>query len=214
MNPDRLEKIRTVTKKRQNNLGLLLENIIDLHNIGAALRTADSVGVKEVYILYTGDENNPKKVKLGKKTSAGARKWLEIYLFNDVDACIAAIRSKYDKIYSTHLDDNSKSLYDLELTESVVLAFGNEKRGISEALLKACDGNFMIPQMGMAQSLNISVACAISLYEAFRQRNEKQMYTTHLPQAEAEQIELFESYVERSETVDRRHIVRISEEDN
>jgi tRNA (guanosine-2'-O-)-methyltransferase len=209
MNPDRLEKIRAVAQKRQNNLGLLLENITDLHNIGAALRTADSVGVKEVFILYTGDDNNPKKVKLGKKTSAGARKWLEVYLFNDVEACVAAIRSKYDKIYSTHLDANSKSLYDLELSESVVLAFGNEKRGISEPLLAACDGNFIIPQMGMAQSLNISVACAISLYEAFRQRNEKAMYTENLPQSEAEQNELLAAYVERSETIDRRHIVHV-----
>ena len=205
MKQDRAEKIREVAQKRQSTLGLLLENVTDLHNIGAALRTADSVGVKEVYILYSGSEDNPKKVKLGKKTSAGARKWLDVYLFNDVEACVAAIRAKYDKIYSTHLDSSSKSLYDLNLTESVVLAFGNEKRGISEELLAACDGNFLIPQMGMAQSLNISVACAISMYEAFRQRNEKDMYSTNLPQTLSEQNELFDVYKTRSETVDRRH---------
>jgi tRNA (guanosine-2'-O-)-methyltransferase len=62
-------------------------------------------------------------------------------------------------------------LYDLNLTERVALVFGNEREGVTEECLSYCDGNFIIPQVGMVQSLNISVACAITLYEAYRQRS-------------------------------------------
>jgi tRNA (guanosine-2'-O-)-methyltransferase len=68
------------------------------------------------------------------------------------------------------LASDSKSLYDLNLTEKVALVFGNEHFGITEKACELADGNFIIPQVGMIKSLNISVACAISMYEAFRQR--------------------------------------------
>ena len=83
---------------------------------------------------------------------------------------MAAVKKQCDKIYATHLGVESHSLYDLDLTERVALVFGNEHSGVTEECLKYCNGNFIIPQVGMVQSLNISVACAITLYEAFRQR--------------------------------------------
>lgn len=80
----------------------------------------------------------------------------------------------------------SESLYDLDLTQKVAFVFGNERDGVTEDCLKYCDGNFIIPQVGMVQSLNISVACAITLYEAFRQRKNAGFYdgTAKLPEAE------------------------------
>jgi tRNA (guanosine-2'-O-)-methyltransferase len=77
----------------------------------------------------------------------------------------------------------STSLYELDLTQRVALIFGNERQGVTEECLSYCDGNFLVPQVGMVQSLNISVACAISLYEAFRQRSAAGAYngTPSLP---------------------------------
>jgi tRNA (guanosine-2'-O-)-methyltransferase len=80
------------------------------------------------------------------------------------------LRKKYDKLYSTHLSRDSKDLYDLNLTEKVALVFGNEHSGVSDELQSLVDGNFIIPQVGIIQSLNISVACAVSIYEAMRQK--------------------------------------------
>ncbi len=210
MNPEREEKLRYAANRRQN-LAVILENVTDIHNIGAVLRTCDSVGVKEVFILYSDPDLNPKNVKLGKKTSAGGRKWLEIYHYNDLEACFAHVRQHYTKIYSTHLGADSKSIYELDLTESVALLFGAEHLGVSAAALEKCDANFVIPQVGMVQSLNVSVSCAISLYETYRQREAKGMYDTNRPFSEAEAEATFQLYYERSKTKNRMNYVEVSD---
>ncbi len=99
------------------------------------------------------------------------KKWLDLHFYDDVKTCMEVVKSKYTRTLGTYLQGESKSLYELDLNDSVALVFGNEKDGISEEMLNYCDENFIIPQVGMIQSLNISVACAVSLYEAFRQRS-------------------------------------------
>jgi len=86
------------------------------------------------------------------------------------------VKKKYKRIYATHLGEQSKDLYELNLTEPIALMFGNEHEGITKESLKHCDGNFIIPQFGMVQSLNISVACAVTLFETLRQRKAASMY--------------------------------------
>jgi tRNA (guanosine-2'-O-)-methyltransferase len=133
---------------------------------------------------------------MGKRSSAGARKWVDVHFFTDRTACFEAIRKKYKSIYATHLSDNARMLYELDLNQSVALLFGNERSGISKESLKLCDGNFIIPQIGMVESLNISVACAISLYEAFRQRK----VSGKIDQPDttlSEQEQLLQTYVDR-----------------
>ncbi|MBS1588133.1 MAG: RNA methyltransferase [Bacteroidetes bacterium] len=173
MTPERRARINQVLNCRQPELAIVLENVFDPHNIAAVLRTADSVGVQDVYVLNTKIERHK---KFGKKSSASAVNWLTIHAFDTVEACFTELRNKYQKIFATHLGIASKSLYELNLTESVALVFGNEHSGVSEDALQWCDGNFIIPQVGMVKSLNISVACAVSLYEALRQREKQGMY--------------------------------------
>ncbi len=173
MTPERKQRIENVLSHRQPDLAVLLENVHDPHNISAVMRTCDSVGVQEVYVLNT---RIPRHKKFGSKSSASAASWLTIHQFEKIDECFSRIRAKYDKIFATHLGASSASLYELDLTEKVVLVFGNEHSGVSDEVLELCDGNFLIPQVGMVKSLNISVACAVSLYEAYRQRAQKGYY--------------------------------------
>jgi len=204
---ERLHKFRVAATRRQNNLSVILENVHDPHNLGAVLRSCDSVGIHEIFVLYTDPQlQGVDHIKLNKRTSSGARRWVDVHLYEDTEACFAHIRKNYDKIYSTHLDEQPTSLYELDLTQSVALMFGNEKDGLSEEVLAYSDGNFIIPQMGMVQSLNISVACAVSIYEALRQREVAGMYTEHLPMTLEEQNALFDSYKERQLVRDKRHI--------
>lgn len=183
--PKRLEKLTDVLSRRQTNLTIILENINDKHNLAACLRSCDAVGVSDVYILYHGTQQER---KLGRNAAASATKWLNLHRYYDVEECFADIRSKGMKIYTTALGEESMSLYDLNLTEGVALCFGNEHDGVSNEALKLADGNFNIPQAGMIQSLNISVACAVSLYEAYRQRKDAKLYDTiQFPQSEFEE---------------------------
>ena len=167
MTPERKEKLVKVLNKRQNDLTVVLENVFDPHNISAVMRTCDAVGIQEIYVLNT---KIPPHKKWGSRSSSSAAKWLTIHQFSDAASCIREIRNRYSSILTTWLGEQSVSLYELDLTRPVALVFGNEHEGVSEEIRMLADGNFLIPQAGIIQSLNISVACAVTLYEAYRQK--------------------------------------------
>lgn len=168
MTPEREKRLNDVLSKRQPNLTVVLENVNDPHNISAVMRTCDAVGVQDIYILNTAIA---KHKKWGAKSSSSAAKWLTIHQYTNAAECFEVLRKRYKKIYTTHLSSDAVSLHELDLTEPVALVFGNEHGGVSEEIIKMADGNFIIPQVGIIKSLNISVACAVSLYEAYRQKN-------------------------------------------
>jgi tRNA (guanosine-2'-O-)-methyltransferase len=168
MTEDRQKRIESVLSRRQENITVVLENVFDPHNISAVMRSCDAVGVQEIYVLNT---RVPWQKKWGFRSSRSATKWLTVHQFTDLQECFVQVRSRYSSILTTHLATDSVSLYNLDLTQSVALVFGNEQMGVSEEVRALADGNFVIPQVGMILSLNISVACAVTLYEAYRQKN-------------------------------------------
>lgn len=204
MKEKRLEKFHAVVNRRQPDLTVVLENVTDDHNIGAIIRTADSVGIGEIYILNTDAHLQSKYVKIGKRTSMGTGKWVEANYFTDAEACFEKLRSKYRKVLGAVLAEDASDFHQLDLTEPVALFFGNEHRGVSTTSEPFLDGKFMIPQVGMAESLNVSVACAVTLYEAFRQRNAKGFYEEPYRLSEAQRADLFEIYFEKHKARDRR----------
>ena len=167
MTPERMQRLSSVLGKRQGNITLVLENVFDPHNISAVMRTCDAVGIQEVFILNT---KIPRHKKWGAKSSSSAAKWLTVYQFENAGECFSSLRKRYSKILTTHLSSDAIGLHAIDMTEPIALVFGNEHTGVSEEIRAMADGNFIIPQMGIIQSLNISVACAVSIYEAFRQK--------------------------------------------
>jgi tRNA (guanosine-2'-O-)-methyltransferase len=181
MTPERSDRLNFVLNKRQPDLTVVLENVFDPHNISAVMRTCDAVGIQDIYIL---NNKIPPHRKWGEKSSSSAAKWLTIHQFTDANECFTLLRKNYSKIYTTHLSTDAVSLHELNLTESVALVFGNEHSGVSDEIISMADGNFIIPQVGIIKSLNISVACAVSLYEAFRQKNNAGHYNAAKLQGE------------------------------
>lgn len=167
MTVERREKLLRVLKNRQSNLTVVMENVQDPHNISAVMRTCDAVGIQDLYILNT---KIPRHKKFGAKSSSSALKWLTIHQYENVNECFDALRKNFDTILTTHLSSDAIGLYEIDFTKSVALVFGNEHDGVTEETRLLADGNFIIPQMGIIQSLNISVACAVSIYEACRQK--------------------------------------------
>jgi tRNA (guanosine-2'-O-)-methyltransferase len=162
----RTAKIDLVLRHRQPDLTVVLENIHDPHNVSAIFRSCDAAGVMEAQLVYTQEEFPA----IGKRSSASAGEWIDQRKFRSVEECYATLRREGFLLFATHLDENAVSLYDLDLTQKVALVFGNEHRGLSSEAAKYIDANFHIPMMGMIQSLNVSVACAVTLFEAVRQR--------------------------------------------
>jgi tRNA (guanosine-2'-O-)-methyltransferase len=167
MTPERELKLLSVLSNRQNDLTVVLENVFDPHNISAVMRTCDAVGIQDIYILNT---RIPVHKKWGAKSSSSAVKWLTIHQFTDAAECFRELRKNYNTILTTHLASDAVDLFEINFTGSIALVFGNEHSGVSDEIRAMADGNFIIPQAGIIQSLNISVACAVCLYEAYRQK--------------------------------------------
>jgi len=168
----RLAKIESVLKARQHSLTVVFENIHDPHNVSAMLRTCDAVGVPKVSLIYSIE----KFPKISRISSASANKWIVRENFRNVNDCFAALRNNGFKIFASALQDGSKNLYDLDLTKKTAIVLGNEHRGVSKEAAEQADEIFHIPMNGMVQSLNVSVANAVILYEIFRQRLKLGMY--------------------------------------
>lgn len=187
----RERKFQELASNRQLDLTVVLENVHDPHNIGAVMRTCDAVGISKIYLIVT-DIRVWDKIELGMESSSGARKWVDVFVYDNCQKCFEHLRQEYDQILGTHLSQDSFSLYDIDFAKSTALVFGNEHEGLTEEALKYLDGNFTIPQFGMVQSLNISVACAVSCYEALRQRKVAGNYNKS--ELSRDQIELVEKY--------------------
>ena len=210
--PQREARYRDVASKRQANLTVILEDVHDPHNISAVLRSCDSVGVNEIFVVYRDPRLYRDYLELNKTIASGANKWIDVHFYTDLVLCMKHVQKKYTHIYTTHLAEDSVELYELDLKDSVALFFGNEKDGLTEEALAYTNGNFIIPQMGMVQSLNISVACAVSLYEAYRQRAKANMYLDNPTQTAEQQDALAQSYYQRSFNREKREkIPRIVE---
>lgn len=171
----RIEKMKEVLSKRQPDLTAVFEDIYDPHNLMACLRSCDAVGVYEVHLVQSRVQSK-KHQRIGHASSSSAKKWVEQRKYTDVASAFEVLRSQGKKIYTTHLDANAVSIHELDFTEPIAVVFGNENAGVTKEALDLADGNFIIPQVGMISSLNISVACAVTMYEAYRQRNLAKKY--------------------------------------
>lgn len=181
----RFNKIARVLKHRQYDLTVVLENIHDPHNVSAIFRSVESIGVDKVYLIY----NTNRFPRIGKFSSASAKKWVATEKYTTPSECFAELRKQGFKIYTTHLSEETQniSLYDLDLTEKCAIVVGNEHAGVSDEAVALSDKNFVIPMYGMIQSLNVSVSAAICCYEALRQREIKGMYNKEYSEAELQQ---------------------------
>lgn len=164
--PRRLSRMRGTLIRRQPDLTVVMENIHDAHNVSAMLRSCDAVGTATAHLVYDVEE----VPEIAGGISVSAHRWLDLRRHETIEACYAALRDEGLAIYATALSEFSHDLYALDLTRPTAFVFGNEVRGVSKEAARQADGTVYIPMMGMVESLNVSVACAVALYEALRQR--------------------------------------------
>ena len=170
----RQERIEGVLLRRQPTLTVVLEDVHDPHNASAVLRSCDAVGVLDVHLVYVHEE--PPRATIGRSTSASGAKWMRVHTYDSIDACYAVLREQGFMIAATALEPDSRDFYSIDLREPTALVFGNEMRGVTPEAIAGADCTVYIPMQGMVESLNISVSCAVTLYEAMRQRQAAGMY--------------------------------------
>jgi tRNA (guanosine-2'-O-)-methyltransferase len=165
---DRSERIEHVSSQRWQDLELVLEQIDDPHNIGAILRTCDAVGIKTVHLVY--ENSKPPRMAELSGSAMSALKWLEVKKWAKADECIEDLKKRGLKIKVTALAPQGKPQWAMNWQEPSAIVLGNESLGISAEFSKAADQFIAIPMRGFVQSLNVSVAAAVVMYEALRQR--------------------------------------------
>ncbi len=181
--PEREAKIRRVLSLRQNDLTLVLANIHDPHNVSAIYRSCDAFGVARVHLYYT----RTAFPVLGEKSSASARKWVESVRHKSAEELVQALRGQGMRIYATSCSERARPLTDYDLTLPTAIVMGNEHSGVDQELADLADGEIYIPMYGMIQSFNVSVAAALLLAEASRQRALAGRYDT--PSYPSEELE-------------------------
>ncbi len=170
----RLARIESVLQQRQPSLTLVLANIHDPHNVSAIYRSCDAFGVAEVHLYYT----NTAFPVLGRKTSASARKWVDTIRHNNKEELFSTLKANKMQVLATSCTANAKTLREWDLTKPTAIIMGNEHSGVAKELVQGIDGEIYIPMHGMIQSFNVSVAAAVLLAEASRQREIAGMYDT------------------------------------
>ena len=170
--PQRLEKFKRVLSYRQPDLTLVLANIHDRHNVSAIHRSADAFGVQGIHLYYT----TTAFPCLGSKCSASAKKWVETYRHTTIEDLSESMRQGGFQVLATSCSSQSKELRCYDLTRPTAFIMGNEHSGVPSDLLSIADGEVYIPMLGMIQSFNVSVAAALLLYEAHRQRFDAGLY--------------------------------------
>jgi tRNA (guanosine-2'-O-)-methyltransferase len=182
--PERKARIDEVVSRRTRTLTVVIEALCDPQNVNAVLRTCDAFGVQDVHVV----EGPMKGFDRNKKISQNADKWLDVTRWTSTRECLGALRERGYAIHVSWLGEGSVGLADLDFSGPVALVFGNESRGVSDDALAMADARFAIPMRGFSQSLNVSVAAAVSLSRAIDRREAQRGRHGDLAEAEAEAL--------------------------
>ena len=174
---------------RQPDLTVCLEQVHKPHNVSAIIRTADAVGIHQVHAIWPTTQMYTRL-----SSAAGSKSWVQVKTHSHIADAITHLKSQGMQILATHLSDKAVDFREIDYTRPTCILMGQEKTGISQEALALADQDIIIPMIGMVQSLNVSVASALILYEAQRQRQNAGMYQraqSVLPQEEQQRL-LFE----------------------
>ena len=197
---DRLARIDDSLSRKQPTLQVMLDNVHSSQNLSAIIRSSDAVGVLDIY--YSTKENE--SLRIHKTITQGAHRWIYRYRMNDAHK-VAFLKQKKEQgfqVVVTHLEERAVSFREIDYTKPTLLVMGNEKEGVSPEVIAEATDVIVIPMQGMVQSLNVSVATALILYEAQRQLENAGRYD--MPQINLEKREEIKAAWVYRDTIARR----------
>lgn len=186
MTPDRFSTIQKVLQQRQPDLTVITDEVHKGRNLSAIMRTCDAVGIDRMHCVIP---RNGFRAYRG--TDLGTNKWVIAETWDSIDQPLAHIREQGFQVIAAHLSDTAIDYRSVDYTKPTALLLGAEKEGVSAAALASVDQHITIPMMGMVESFNVSVACAIILAEAQHQRFNAGLYDHSRLSAKEYQERLF-----------------------
>ncbi|AVE50689.1 tRNA (guanosine(18)-2'-O)-methyltransferase TrmH [Serratia marcescens] len=171
MSPERYARICEMLATRQPDLTVCLEQVHKPHNVSAIIRTADAVGVHQVHAVWPTT-----RMRTLVSSAAGSNSWVSVKTHRSIGDAVGHLKAQGMQILATNLSARAVDFREVDYTRPTCVLLGQEKTGITEEALALADRDIVIPMIGMVQSLNVSVASALILYEAQRQRQNAGLY--------------------------------------
>lgn len=196
LTPRRKELFEQVVARRTRFLTVVTEDVYQLHNSSAVMRSCEVFGVQDVHII---EESLGKK--LDREIAMGAQKWIDVHRYSKAMDCMDELKEQGYTLIATTPHNDSCMLEDFEIEGPTALFFGKEKEGVSDVIMDGVDGYLKIPMYGFTESLNISVSAAIIIQELTRQLRQRDLPWQLSPE---QQRRLLEQWTMRSiKSVDR-----------
>ncbi len=172
MTQSRLQRIQDTLSQRQEDVTVLLDQVHKPHNLSAIIRTCDAVGIPKVHAI----ENRVQSLRTYRTASLGSERWVDLEIHEKPIALINKFKQEGKQVLAAQLSDSAVDFRQIDFTKPTALVMGAEKWGVSEDTATAVDQHIIVPMHGMVESLNVSVATALILFEMQRQRLAKGLY--------------------------------------
>ncbi len=195
----RIERFNNVLEQRTRWITVVLDDLYHKHNMSAVLRSAEAFGIQDVHVVEISNAFKP-----AKGVALGTEQWITIYKYSSVEECVSALKQAGYKIFCAHpppVNSNnlksiksSYSVHDLPVDSKIAVVFGRELDGLHEEFIELSHGTFFIPMKGLAESLNVSVCAALTIYE-LRNRMESVVDKSLWQLSEQEKLELLDRWI-------------------
>lgn len=201
MSPKRYARIRQLLALRQPSLTLCLEEVHKPHNVSAILRSCDAVGVHEIHAV------RDQQAQIREATAMGSQNWVRTHEHANIESAVGHLKAQNMQILVTNLSDSAVDFREVDYSRPTAIILGQERHGATENAIALADQDIIIPMVGMVQSLNVSVAAALILYEAQRQRQLVGMYDIQqLSEVACQRILFQKGFADLCEVCDRKKI--------
>ncbi len=187
MTPERFNKLQQVLRSRQTDLTVVMDWVHKPHNFNAIIRSCDAVGVYETHYIPVEEGYRPLT-----NTAKGSQKYVIANKHDDFNSVAQQLKTSGHQLLAAHLSADAVDYREVDYTQPTAIVMGAELEGVSPSTAEAVDQHIIIPMVGMVESLNVSVACALILYEAQRQRQVANMYDSQSLDQETFDKVLFE----------------------
>jgi tRNA (guanosine-2'-O-)-methyltransferase len=205
----RKEKIDEILNKRTEHFTVVVEDIFQLHNTSAVLRSCEVFGWQNIHVVEEKYGNT-----IDKEIALGAQKWLDIHRYSDVNHCINLLREKEYQIVATTPHENAIQLSDFDISKPTAIFFGTEKNGLSNTVLKNADCKLKIPMYGFTESLNISVSAAIIIqYLNSKLRNSDIPWVLSPDKKFEKRLDWTKKSIKNLTTIEKKYLMNINVKD-
>ncbi len=171
ISPERFSKIRQLLALRQPDLTVLMDNVNKPHNLSAVIRSCDAVGIDTVHAVSANSS-----IKDKQKAARGSNKWVRLELHESIEKAVGILKKNGMQLLVAHSGNNTVNFRDIDYTQPTAVVLGAELFGPSDTAVSCADHLICVPMQGMVESLNVSVAAAVILFEAQRQRLDAGLY--------------------------------------